>query len=148
MDFKETLKRDLGSALKSGDKLRLSTIRMMLSEIHNAEIARSGELTDEEYAAIVAREARKRAESIEEFTKAARQDLVDRETYELSVIRAYMPEQLSDDEIMKIVSETIDEVGASSPSDFGKVMGKLMPKLKGKADGKKVNVLVREMLAR
>jgi len=148
VDFKETLKRDLGSALKSGDKLRLSTIRMMLSEIHNAEIARSGELTDEEYAAIVAREARKRAESIEEFTKAARQDLVDRETYELSVIRAYMPEQLSDDEIMKIVSETIDEVGASSPSDFGKVMGKLMPKLKGKADGKKVNVLVREMLAR
>jgi uncharacterized protein YqeY len=146
MDLKETLNSDLKTALKAGEKLRLSTIRMLLSEIRNAEIAKRGELTDEELLAVAAREARRRKEAIEEFTKGGRQDLVDKETYELSVLEAYLPEQMSDEEVRRVVSETIAEVGATSPGDLGKVMGKLMPKVKGKADGKKVNQFVREML--
>jgi uncharacterized protein YqeY len=146
MGLKETLNEDLKASLKAGEKLKLSTIRMLLSEIKNAEIAKRGELTDEELLAVAAHEARKRKEAIEEFAKGGRQDLVDKETYELSVLEAYLPEQLSDEEVRRIVEETIQEAGASTPADLGKVMGKLMPKVKGKADGKKVNQLVREML--
>ncbi|MHB8895218.1 MAG: GatB/YqeY domain-containing protein [Candidatus Geothermincolia bacterium] len=146
MSLKETLAGDSRKALKSGDKLRLSTVRMLLSEIKNAEIAKRDELTEEEALQIAAREARKRKEAIEEFAKGGRQDLVDKETYELSVLQEYLPAQMSDEEVERIVAETIAEAGASSPSDLGKVMGLLMPKIKGKADGKKVNQLVREML--
>lgn len=146
MVLKEQLTEDMKTALKAGDKLRLSTVRMMLSEVKNAEIAKRGELTDEEAAAVVAREARMRREAIEEFGKGGRQDLVDKETAELAVIQGYMPEQISSDEVRKIVAETIEEVGATTPADLGKVMGRLMPKVKGKADGKMVNQLVREML--
>jgi len=144
--LKETLNEDLKTSLKAGEKLKLSTIRMLLSEIKNAEIAKRGELTDEELLAVAAREARKRNEAIEEFSKGGRQDLVDKETYELSVLEQYLPEQMPEDEVRRIVAETIEEVGASTPADLGKVMGSLMPKVKGKADGKKVNQLVREML--
>lgn len=144
--MKETLNEDLKTSLKAGEKLKLSTIRMLLSEIKNAEIAKRGELTDEELLAVAAREARKRNEAIEEFSKGGRQDLVDKETYELSVLEQYLPEQMPEDEVRRIVAETIEEVGASTPTDLGKVMGSLMPKVKGKADGKKVNQLVREML--
>ncbi len=146
MGLKETLNEDLKTSLKAGEKLKLSTIRMLLSEIKNAEIAKRGELTDEELLAVAAREARKRNEAIEEFSKGGRQDLVDKETYELSVLEQYLPEQMPEDEVRRIVAETIEEVGASTPADLGKVMGSLMPKVKGKADGKKVNQLVREML--
>ena len=146
MGLKEQLTEDMKTALKAGDKLRLSTVRMMLSEVKNAEIAKRDELTDEEAAAVVAREARKRKEAIEEFGKGGRQDLVDKETYELSVIQEYLPKQMSDEEVQNIIALTIEEVGASSPADLGRVMGKLMPRVKGKADGKKINQLVREML--
>lgn len=146
MVLKEQLTEDMKTALKAGDKLRLSTVRMMLSEVKNAEIAKRGELTDEEAAAVVAREARMRREAIEEFGKGGRQDLVDKETHELAVIQGYMPEQISSDEVRKIVADTIEEVGATTPADLGKVMGRLMPKVKGKADGKMINQLVREML--
>ena len=146
MELKEQLTEDMKTALKAGDKLRLLTVRMMISEIKNAEIAKRGDLTDEETAAVVAREARKRKEAIEEFGKGGRQDLVDKETAELAVIEEYMPEQMPEEEVARIVSETIAEIGATSPADIGKVMGKLMPKVKGKTDGKKVNQLVREML--
>jgi uncharacterized protein len=146
MGLKETLNEDLKTSLKAGEKLKLSTIRMLLSEIKNAEIAKRGELTDEELLAVAAREARKRNEAIEEFSKGGRQDLVDKETYELSILEQYLPEQMPEDEVRRIVAETIEEVGASTPADLGKVMGSLMPKVKGKADGKKVNQLVREML--
>jgi uncharacterized protein len=147
MDLKEKLTEDSKAALKSGDKLRLSTIRMLLSEIKNAEIAKREDLTDEELMSIARREARKRREAIEEFGKGGRQDLVDKETYELGVLEEYLPSQMSDEEVSRIVEETIAEVGATSPADLGKVMGALMPKVKGKADGKKVNQLVRDMLS-
>jgi uncharacterized protein YqeY len=141
---KERLTQDSRAALKAGDKVRLSTIRMMLAEIKNAEIAKRGDLTDEETAAVVAREARRRREAIEEFGKGGRQDLVDKETYELSVIQEYMPEQMSEEEVRGIVAETISEAAATSPSDLGKVMGLLMPKVKGMADGKMINRMLQQ----
>ena len=119
---------------------------MILSEIKNAEIAKRGDLDDDELLSVLGREAKRRKEAIEEFKKGNRQDLVDRETEELKIIEDYLPEQLSEDELRGIINDTIDEVGASSPGDLGKVMGRVMPKLKGRADGKLVNSMVRETL--
>ncbi|MBK5091963.1 MAG: GatB/YqeY domain-containing protein [Actinobacteria bacterium] len=146
MELKERLSKELGESLKAGEKIKVSTIRMILSEIKNAEIAKRGELDDDELLLVLAREAKRRKEAIEEFKKGDRQDLVDKETEELGIIETYLPEQLSRDELQAIISETIDEVGASSPGDLGKVMGSIMPKLKGRADGKLVNLMVRETL--
>lgn len=146
MDLKDRVSEDCKTALKAGDKLRLSTLRMLLSEIKNAEIAKRGELTDEEEQQVASREARKRKEAIEEFAKGGRQDLVDKETFELGVLEAYLPEQMGEEEVRGIVTSTIEEVGATSPGDLGKVMSAVMPKVKGKADGKMINQLVREML--
>jgi len=146
MELKERLSKELGQSMKAGEKIKVSTIRMILSEIKNAEIAKRGELDDDELLSVLSREAKKRKEAIEEFKKGNRQDLVDRETEELRIIQDYLPEQLSEDELRGIISETIDEVGASSTGDLGKVMGRVMPKLKGRADGKLVNKIVRETL--
>jgi hypothetical protein len=146
MGLKETLDSDYVVAMKAKDKLRVSTIRLMLAEIKNEEIAKRDKLDEEELLGIVAREARKRRESIAEFEKGGRQDLVDKEKRELTLIEAYLPEQLTEEEVRSMVDETIEEVGAASAADLGKVMGKLMPRLKGKFDGKKANQIVREAL--
>ena len=146
MDLKETLTDNYKQAMKDRDKLKVSTIRMVLAGVKNEEIAKRGELTEEEFLTVLAREARKRKESIEEFGKGGRQDLVEKEERELSIIESYLPEQLSEDEVRDIIDRTIQEVGATSAGDLGKVMGKLMPLLKGKTDGKKVNQMVRERL--
>jgi uncharacterized protein YqeY len=148
MDLKERLNADMKESLKAGEKLRLSTIRLLLSEIKNAEIAKRGDLTDEELLAAVSREARKRKESIAEYEKGGRKDLVEKETAELAVLEAYMPEQLSEGELRGIIEETVKQVGATSPGDLGKVMGALMPCIRGKADGKLANRLASEMLER
>jgi uncharacterized protein YqeY len=146
MDLKETLTADYKQAMKDGDKLKVSTIRMVFAGVKNEEIAKRSELTEEEFLTVLAREARQRKESIEEFGKGGRQDLVEKEERELSIIESYLPEQLSEDEVRDMIDRTIQEVGATSAGDLGKVMGKLMPLLKGKADGKKVNQMVRERL--
>lgn len=146
MGLKEQLNEDMKQAMKSGEKLRLSTIRLLLSEIKNAEIRKRGELSEDETRGVVAKEIRRRKEAIEGFTKGNRQDLVDKETLELILLQAYLPEQISPDELERIIKETIEEVEASSPSDLGKVMGSLMPRVKGRADGKLVNRLALEML--
>jgi uncharacterized protein len=146
MSLKETLQADYRQAMKDGDKLKVSTIRMALASVKNEEIAKRAELSEEEMLTVLAREARKRKESIEEFGKGGRQDLVEKEERELAIIETYMPEQLSEEEVSDMIDKVIGEVGATSAGDLGKVMGKLMPQLKGKADGKKVNQLVRERL--
>lgn len=146
MGLKEQLNEDMKQAMKSGEKLRLSTIRLLLSEIKNAEIRKRGEISEDETRGVVAKEIRRRKEAIEGFTKGNRQDLVDKETQELILLQAYLPEQMSPDELERIIKETIEEVEASSPSDLGKVMGSLMPRVKGRADGKLVNRLALEML--
>jgi len=146
MGLKERLVSDLKQSLKAGEKLRLSTIRLLMSEIKNAEIAKRGELTEDELLSVVSREAKRRRESIEEFKKGKREDLVEKESFELQVLQGYLPEQLSEGDLLRIVQKTIDEVGASAPGDLGKVMGKLMPRVRGRADGKHVNEVVRDTL--
>ncbi|MBU4401929.1 MAG: GatB/YqeY domain-containing protein, partial [Actinobacteria bacterium] len=105
MDVKQRLRLEMKDSLLAGEKHKLSTIRMMLSEIGNAEIAKRGELSEEEMLGVVSREARKRKEAIEEYQKAGRQDLVDKESFEYSVIESYLPRQLDEDEVRGMIKE-------------------------------------------
>ena len=138
---------DMKEALRSKDKIRLSTIRMINSLIKNAEIDKRGELTEEEIVQLLRKYAKQRKEAIEMYEKGGRQDLVEKEKRELEIVESYLPEELSEEEIRKLVREVIEEVGASSPKDLGKVMKVVMPKVKGRADGSLVNRIVREMLS-
>lgn len=143
----ETLRNDMKAAMKSKNKVRLSTIRLIMAGIKNAEIEKGGELDNSEVIAVLNHEARKRKEAIEEYQKAGRQDLSCKEQEELDVISGYLPEQMSEGELRGLIDEIAEEVGATSSADFGKVMGAIMPRVKGKADGRRVNELVREMLS-
>jgi uncharacterized protein YqeY len=148
MGLKERLEADQREAMRAGHSLRLDTIRLFRSAIHNAEIETGAPLTDKEILeSVLARQIRQRRESIVEFQKAGRQDLVDREEAELHVLLAYQPEQLSPIEVEMLVQATIAEVGATAPSDQGKVMARLAPQLRGKADLRAVGELVQRMLA-
>lgn len=146
MDTQQRLLSDMKEAMKSGEKSRLSTIRLIRAAMKNAEIENRGELDEDAVVSVLSSEARKRREAIEEYRKAGRSDLAEIEENELAVIEEYLPEQLSEEELSSIVSEAVRDLGASSPGDVGKVMGAVMPRLKGRADGKKVNGMVRKML--
>jgi uncharacterized protein len=147
MGLKERLEADQRDAMRSGHSLRLNTIRLLRSAIHNAEIERGGELSDQDLETALARQIRQRREAIAEYQKAKRQDLVDREEAELQVLLAYQPEQLSPIEIEALVRSVIAEVGATGPRDQGKVMGRLAPQLRGKADMGAVGQLVQRLIA-
>ena len=147
MNFTEQLNNDLKTAMKAHYKLSLSVIRMIKSEILNAQGRVGHELNDEDFAAVINRAYKQRKESINEFQKGGRDDLVQETEAELKVVEKYMPEQLSDEELQTIISDVIAETGATSKADFGKVMSKLMPKVKGKADGSKVNEIVKNTLS-
>jgi uncharacterized protein YqeY len=144
--LKEKLNEDLKIALKSGDKLSCSVIRMLLSAIHNAEIAKRGELEESEIIGVIAKDAKQHKESILAFKQGNRQDLVDKETAELAIIEKYLPEQASRDDVVAAARKVIAEVGAQGPRDKGKVMGKLVAQLKGKAEGQVINEVVNELL--
>ena len=144
--MQERLSADLKDAMRSGDKTRLSVIRMIRARLKNAEIAQQKPLEDPDVIGIIGKEAKEHRESIEEFKKANRQDLVDKEEAELAVIMEYLPQQISRDEIIAAARRVIDEVEAQGPGDKGKVMQKLMPELKGKADGREINEVVTELL--
>ena len=146
MSLKERLKADMKEAMKAKDKVKLSTIRMINSLIKNAEIEKRGELTDEEIIQLLMKYAKQRKESIEMYEKGGRQDLVEKEKAELAIVESYLPRQMSEEEIREIVKQTIEEVGASSVKDMGKVMKAVMPKVKGRADGSVVNRIVKELL--
>jgi uncharacterized protein YqeY len=148
MGFQERLEADQRDAMRSGHALRLNTIRLLRSAIHNEEIERGRPLTEQEVMeTVLARQIRQRRESIAVFQKAGRQDLVDQEEAELQVLLAYQPEQLSAVEVEALVRATLDEVGAAGPRDQGKVMGKLAAQLRGKADLGAVGQLVQRLLA-
>jgi len=145
--LKERLNSDLKQAMRSGDKARRSVIRLVLSAVHNAEIARQAALEDNDVLGIIAKEARQREESIEAFTKGNRQDLVAQEEAEMAVLQEYLPRQMTRDEIIAEARRVIEEVGAQGPRDKGKVMPKLIAQLKGKADGREINAVVTELLS-
>jgi uncharacterized protein YqeY len=146
MSLKDKLTEDLKKAMRQGDERRKSTIRLVKAAITNAEIERGEELGDDEVLAIIAKQAKQRRESVTEFAKAGRKDLVDQEEEELQILLSYLPTQMSRDEIEVAARQVIAEVGATSMAQMGEVMRRLMSQLKGKADGSLVNHVVREIL--
>jgi len=146
MNLTERLSDDMKQAMKSQDKFRLSVIRMVRSAMKNQEIDLRRPLEDSEVLEIIGREIKQRKDSLQEFTKAGREDLAENVAAEIDIISAYLPEQLTEEEVKEIVQQTIQETGASSKADMGKVMAALMPKVKGRADGKLVNQLVQQFL--
>lgn len=148
--LKQQLKDQLKEAMLAKDELRTSVIRFILSGITYYEINKGGagyEATDEDVLAVVNKEVKQRKDSIDQFTKAGRQDLVDKENAELKVLESYLPQQMPEEEVKKYVDEAVATTGATNPQDMGKVMALLMPKVKGKADGSLVSKLVRETLS-
>jgi uncharacterized protein YqeY len=145
--LKEKLTEDLKQALKGGDKLRRSVIRLIMAAIKNAEIARQTDITDPDILGIIAKEVKQRRESIEAFKQGNRLDLVAQEEAEMAVLEAYLPQQMTRDEIVAEVRRVIAEVGAQGPGDKAKVMPKIIPHLKGRADGREINDIVTELLA-
>jgi uncharacterized protein YqeY len=143
----EKLMADLKDAMRSGDKARLSVIRMVRARLQNAEIAQQKTLDDPDVIGLIVKEAKERRESIEEFKKGNRQDLVDKEEAELAILLEYLPQQISREEIIAAARQAIEELGARGPQDKGKVMQKLMPQLKGKAEGRDINEVVTQLLS-
>lgn len=146
-DLKQKLTDDLKQAMKDGDKVRRSVIRLVLAAVKNAEIARQATLEDGDILGIIAKEVRQRQESIEAFKQGNRQELVVQEEAEMAVLKGYLPQQMSRDEIIVAARKVIEEVGAQEPRDKGKVMPKLIAQLKGRADGREINTVVTELLA-
>ncbi len=144
--LKKRLNNDVKQAMRGGDKVRRSVIRLVLSAVHNAEIARQAALEDSDILGIIAKEARQRQESIEAFKQGNRNDLVVQEETELAILQEYLPQQITRDEIIAEARRVIEEVGAQGAGDKGKVMPKLIAQLKGRADGREINVVVTELL--
>jgi len=147
MNLAERLNEDMKQAMKAGEKFRLSTIRMVRASIKNQEIELRRPLNDEEVLQVVGRDLKQRRDSLQDFERAGREDLVEQMKGEIEIISQYLPEQLNEEEIKAIIVQTIQETGASSKADMGKLMGALMPKVKGRADGKLVNQLVQQVLS-
>ncbi|WP_182200538.1 GatB/YqeY domain-containing protein [Paraliobacillus salinarum] len=148
MSLLERLNQDMKAAMKSKDKEKLSVIRMVKASLQNEAIKLGNdELNEEQEVTVLSREVKQRKDSLHEFQEAGRVDLVEKLEVELNVLQAYMPEQLSDEALEKIVLQTIEEVNATSKKEMGKVMGALMPKVKGKADGTQVKQLVQKHLS-
>ncbi|QNO13561.1 GatB/YqeY domain-containing protein [Alkalicella caledoniensis] len=147
MNLVDRLTADMKTAMKSKDKLALSVIRMMRSEMKYAEISKGNPLTDDEIIDVLSRECKKRRDSIEEYVKADREDVATQLQQEVEIISAYLPEQLSKEEVESIIDKAIKETNVSSIKEMGKLMQAVMPQVKGKADGKLVNQLVKEKLS-
>jgi len=145
-NLKQKLADELKQAIKSGDKVRRSAIRLLLAAINNAEIARQGALEDADILGIIAKGIRQRHESIEAFKQGNRPDLVTHEEAELAVLQEYLPQQMTREEVVEAARRIIEEVGAQGPGDKGKVMPKLIAQLKGRADGREINAVVTELL--
>ncbi|MDD4084140.1 MAG: GatB/YqeY domain-containing protein [Acholeplasmataceae bacterium] len=148
MSIKDLLTEDMKQAMKDKEsgKLRLSVIRMAKASIKNLEIDQKRDLTDEEVVTVLMKEVKMRQDSLEEFAKAGRTELVEQAEQEIAVLKKYLPEQLSNEELRELVKASIAETGAAAAKDMGKVMAAVIPKTKGRADGKRINAMVRELL--
>jgi uncharacterized protein YqeY len=147
VSLKDKISDDLKQALKEGDDVRKRTLRLLLAAVHNAEIEKGGPLDDSGALAAIAKQAKQRRESAEEFRKGGRQDLVEREEAEAAVLQAYLPAAMSREEIVAAARKVIAEVGAQGPRDVGKVMPVLVKQLAGRAEGSEISAVVRELLA-
>ena len=146
MSLLDSLQKDMVAAMKAKDKGRLATVRMLKAAVTNEQINVGHDLAPDEEVSVLSRELKQRKDSLEEFKAAGRDEAVQKLEEEIKVVEGYLPKQLSADEVKAVVEETINQVGATSKADFGKVMGAVMPKLKGKADGKLVNSTVMSLL--
>ena len=151
MTLIEMIKNDIIAALKGKEELRLSVLRMVHAVVHNREIekrssGRSPELTDEEVINVIRSEVKKRRDSIQEFKKGGRTDLVEKESTELDILGTYMPEELSDEAIRRVVEDVIKGAGQVTQNDFGRIMGDAMKRLKGQAGGERVSVALKQLL--
>ena len=146
MSLKDSLQKDMIAAMKAKDKATLSTVRMLKAAVANEEINLGHDLSADEEISVLSHELKQRKDSLQEFEKAGRDEAVEKLKNEIKIVQKYMPAQLSAEEVKEVVQTTIEEIGATSKADFGKVMGAVMPKLKGKADGKLVNSTVKELL--
>ena len=148
MTLQNRLQQDMQAAIRDRDELRRDTLRMVVAAAYNAQKQAGRELTDEEVVTVLAREVKTRKESVEAFSAGGRADAAAKEQAEIGIISAYLPEQMSADELAHLVTTAVDESGATSVKDMGKVMAVLMPRVKGRADGKQVSALVTQELAR
>jgi uncharacterized protein YqeY len=145
--LKQKLADDLKQALRGGDKVRCSVIRLLIAAINNTEIARQTKLEDADIYGVIAKEIRQRKESIDAFKQGKRDDLVAQEEAEQAILQEYLPQQMSREDIIAEAQKIIAEVGAQGLGDKGKVMPKLIAQLKGKADGREINEVVTELLS-
>jgi len=146
---KQKLQEELKQSMLAKDELKTSVLRMLLSAINYFEIQKGGAgytASEEDVMSVLGSQAKQRKDSISEFEKAGRQELVDKEQKELGILQTYLPEQMPEEEIKKLVDEAVSQTGAKTMADMGKVMGALMPKVKGKADGNLVSTLVKQAL--
>jgi hypothetical protein len=148
MPLLDQLNNDLKSAMRARDELKMSVLRMLLSAVNYAEIAQQKKLDDGGILQVIQKEIKQRRESIEAFEKGNRPELAAKEKAEMAMLQAYVPAQMSRDEIIALVQHVLAEVGAKGPGDKGKLMQKLMPQVRGKADGNEVNSIVTELLAK
>lgn len=149
--LKQKLQEELKQSMLARDELKTSVLRMLLSAINYFEIQKGGagyEATDDDVLYVIDKQAKQRRESIDQFKKASRYDLADKETKELEILKTYLPEQMTEEKVKEIIKNTIAETGAKSVTDMGKVMAILVAKLKGKADMTKVSRLLKEELSK
>jgi uncharacterized protein YqeY len=147
MSLKAEIQEAVKTAMKSGDGITLSTLRLLLSAMHNEEIKVRKELTTEEIHKIISTLSKQRHEAIEMFRKGGREELAQKEEAELAVLKRYLPQPLTEDEIAALIRSSIDEAGAKGIQDLGKLMKVLMPKVSGRSDGKRVNELAKALLS-
>ncbi|MEE9202813.1 MAG: GatB/YqeY domain-containing protein [Dehalococcoidia bacterium] len=147
MDLEHKIREDLKDAMRRQDKLRLSVLRLVLSRTDYSKIGREGPLSDADVLGLVSKEAQQRQESIEAYGKGNRPDLVAQEEAELEVLREYLPEAMSREEVVEFARRAVAEVGAQGPQDKGKVMPRVIGELKGRADGRLINEVVTQLLS-
>jgi uncharacterized protein YqeY len=147
MPLQDLLLAEMNKAAKARDRIRLSTIRLIRSAIKNREIEKRKSLEDEGILKVISSMIRQREESIQEFRRGGREDLVEKEEAELRILRSFLPEQFSEEQIKKLIDEVLKETKATTSKDMGKVMQALMPRITGRADGAKVNKMVMEKLS-
>lgn len=147
MSLKDTLLQDLKEAMKEKDTVRKNTVQLVRSGVLQIEKDNKIELDDEGVLDVIIKEVKKRRDSLPDYEKSGRKDLIDELNREIAILMAYLPEQLSDEDVEKIVKETIEKVGATSMKDMGKVMSEISPKLKGRADNRKISQIVKSILS-
>jgi len=147
MSIEERLRDDLKTAMREQDVMRRTTIRLALAALKNAQVAKNADLTEDEQIGVLSKETKQLQDAIVDFERGKRQDLVAEATAQIEIMKAYLPQALSEQEVMQLARVAIAQSGASSPKQMGQVMAILMPQVRGRADGKLVSEIVRTLLA-